>query len=169
MADFSKAFDYLFGLEGGYVDDPADRGGPTKHGISLRFYKENVDQYANEDDIQELSLNEARDIYRAHFWGALGLDRLDSQPVANRVFALAVHAGLRPAVRVLQRALNHSGWKLETDGVLGPRTLNAANATADNPLVQDLRLETYKFYQEVLAHRTRLERFRLGWSRRAML
>lgn len=169
MADFDKAFAYLTPLEGGYANDPADRGGATKYGISLRFYRENVDQYATEEDIQALDLVTAKNLYQDFFWDPLGLDRLDSQPVANRVFALAVHAGLRPAVRVLQRALNHSDWKLETDGILGPRTLNAANATEDNPLVQDLRLETYEFYQEILRHRTRLEKFRLGWSRRAML
>lgn len=169
MADFDKAFAYLTPLEGGYSDDPADRGGATRYGISLRFYRENVDKYAGEEDIQNLTRGEARDLYYLYFWEPLSLDQLDSQPVANRVFALAVHAGLRPAVRVLQRALNHSGWKLEKDGVLGPKTLNAANATADNPLVQDLRLETYEFYQEILSRRTQLERFRRGWARRAML
>lgn len=169
MVDFSQAWGYLQPLEGGHSSDPADPGGETKYGISLRFYKENVDQYATKEDIQTLTMDRAGDLYREFFWDKLGLDRLGSQPVANRVFALAAHAGLRPAVRVLQRALNHSGWKLETDGVLGPRTLNAANATPDNPLVQDLRLETYEFYQEILSHRTRLEKFRLGWSRRAML
>lgn len=168
MADFDKAFAYLTPLEGGYSDDPADRGGATKYGISLRFYRENVDKYATEEDIQALTLDFAKELYYEFFWAALRLSKLDSQPVADRIFALAVHSGLRPAVRVLQRALSHSGWKLETDGALGPRTLKAANATADNPLVQDLRLETLEFYREILSRRAALEKFRRGWERRGV-
>lgn len=168
MADFAQAWGYLEPLEGGYSDDPADPGGDTRYGISLRFYKENVDKYADKGDIQNLTKGKAKYLYYLYFWEPLSLDRLYSQPVANRVFALAAHAGLRPAVRVLQRALNHSNQGLLVDGVLGPNTLAAAGRVPDNPLVQDLRLETYKFYQEILRHRTRLEKFRLGWSRRAM-
>ena len=36
---FEHAFAELLGIEGGFVDDPVDRGGATKYGISLRFLK----------------------------------------------------------------------------------------------------------------------------------
>lgn len=172
MADFDRAFEYLAPLEGGYVDDPDDRGGATKYGISLRFYKEKVDQYANEEDIQEMSLDEAAELYQEFFWNALGLALLDSQRVADRVFALAVHAGLRPAVRVLQKALvSAGGWdKLAVDGVLGPETLYAVNSNAldQTTLLRDLRLETLEFYRRILSQRPALEKFRRGWERRGV-
>ena len=38
-ARFEEAFEDLLGIEGGFVDDPVDRGGTTKYGISLRFLK----------------------------------------------------------------------------------------------------------------------------------
>lgn len=169
MADFGKAFSYLSDLEGGYVNDPADRGGPTRYGISLRFYKETVDQYASEEDIRDLSLERAKRLYWIHFWDKIDLVRLDSQPVANRVFALAVHSGLKPAIRVLQRAVNQSGYNLEEDGVLGPKTVNATNSVSPRQLLPDLRHETWKLYREIMVRRPVLEKFLLGWRRRALL
>ena len=34
MADFKKAIDKILVNEGGYVNDPTDKGGETKFGIS---------------------------------------------------------------------------------------------------------------------------------------
>lgn len=175
MADFDPAMTYLASLEGGYVNDPDDRGGATKYGISLNFYKQNIDRYADDQDIQALTREDAENIYHEWFWHPSGVEALDSQPVANRVFALAVHAGLRPAVRVLQRAINRSGYKLDVDGVLGPKTANAANSVDLSQLLPDFRLSALEFYLQLLGmeiakvRRTQFDDFAKGWLRRALL
>ncbi|MFM7564688.1 MAG: glycosyl hydrolase 108 family protein, partial [Planctomycetota bacterium] len=38
MADFAIAFDETMINEGGYVDDPDDRGGETYRGVARRFH-----------------------------------------------------------------------------------------------------------------------------------
>ena len=41
-AVFDKSFEVLMRVEGGYVDDPNDKGGKTKYGISQKSYP-NID------------------------------------------------------------------------------------------------------------------------------
>lgn len=175
MADFSSAMKYLASLEGGYVNDPDDRGGATKYGISLNFYKQNIDRYADEQDIQALTREEAENIYREWFWYPSGVEALNSKDLANRVFALAVNAGIKPAVRVLQKAVNQSGYSLEVDGVLGPKTANASNSIDERQVLPDFRLAALGFYLELLGleirrvRRTQFNSFSVGWIRRALL
>lgn len=38
MSLYDEAFKEVLGFEGGYVDDPEDKGGETKFGISKRSY-----------------------------------------------------------------------------------------------------------------------------------
>lgn len=175
MAHFDPAMKYLASLEGGYVNDPDDKGGATKYGISMNFYKQNIDRYADESDIQALTREDAENIYREWFWYPSGVEALDSKDLANRVFALVVNAGIKPAVRVLQKAINQSGYKLDVDGVLGPKTSNAANSIDERQLLPDFRLAALGFYLELLGleigrvRRTQFDKFADGWIRRALL
>lgn len=175
MAAFEPAMRYLSSLEGGYVNDPDDPGGATRYGISLNFYKQNIDRYADDQDIQALTREEAENIYREWFWYPSGVEALDSKDLANRVFALAVNAGIKPAVRVLQKAVNQSGYRLAVDGVLGSKTANAANSIDERQLLPDFRLAALGFYLEMLGleikrvRRTQFDKFSEGWIRRALL
>ena len=55
MTSFDHAFERLIGHEGGYVNDPKDRGGETKYGISKRSYPG--------EDIAGMTLGRAKEIY----------------------------------------------------------------------------------------------------------
>lgn len=91
---FERAFRIVVGEEGGYVNDPRDPGGETKYGISKRSYP-NV-------DIKNLTLEQARAIYREDYWDAL---KLDGQPwhKALCLFDCAVNQGRAVAVELLQQ------------------------------------------------------------------
>ena len=54
---FDTAFRHLLGEEGGYVNHPADRGGATNWGISLRFLKAEGKIDANRDGRHDLDLD----------------------------------------------------------------------------------------------------------------
>jgi hypothetical protein len=58
--------------EGGYVNDPTDRGGETNFGISKRAYPA--------EDMRSLTLARAVDLYRRDYWDALNLDNYDAKP-----------------------------------------------------------------------------------------
>lgn len=63
---FEDAFKFVIGEEGGYVNNASDPGGETKYGISKRAYPN--------EDIANLTIERAKQIYRSDYWDALALD-----------------------------------------------------------------------------------------------
>jgi lysozyme family protein len=108
---FDEAFELLIGHEGGYVNNPADPGGETRFGVSKRSYPG--------EDIRNLTLARAKQIYLRDYWGPAGCDGV---PAAVRfdLFDMAVNSGVRAAVKCLQGAAG-----CDQDGILGPKTLQA--------------------------------------------
>jgi lysozyme family protein len=101
-------------VEGGYVNNPADKGGATKYGISQAAYPSL--------DIASLTLADAQAIYQRDYWAACQCDVLPP-PVAGLLFDAAVNHGQGWARKALQSAVGAS-----TDGVIGPKTLAAVKA-----------------------------------------
>ena len=112
--NFDEAFERLIGHEGGYVDHRSDPGGATKYGISKRSYPG--------EDIQNMTLERAKTIYRREYWGAAACDALPDG-IKFDVFDMAVNSGVTASVRMIQRAAGAT-----PDGVIGPNTLQAINS-----------------------------------------
>jgi lysozyme family protein len=120
---FDKAFNWIISAEGGYVNDPHDPGGETKYGISKRAYPF--------VDIPNLTLDQAKDIYQKT-WDSIHGDELP-YPLNTLVFDCAVNQGRGAAVQALQRVLG-----VDVDGMVGPETVKAAQATQATILVDYL-------------------------------
>ena len=118
---FRAALDQVLRHEGGYVHDPRDPGGETRYGISKRSYPA--------EDIKNLTLERAGEIYRRDFWDRC---RCDEMPPAIRMhlFDAAVNSGPVRAIRWLQEAA-----RVERDGVIGPITIREAWAADPVALV----------------------------------
>lgn len=124
--------DELLKKEGGYIDHPADRGGPTNHGITERVARE----HGYQGDMQDLPIAEARRIYLERYWLAPKFDQVEqiSETIAGELFDTGVNMGPATAVRFLQRALNVLNLRGKTypditvDGQVGPATLAALAA-----------------------------------------
>lgn len=81
---FQRAVQRVLGLEGGWADDPDDRGGATNFGISSR---------ANPDvDVKSLTKEKAIDLYRERYWEAIQADSLP-ESVREVAFDAAVNHG----------------------------------------------------------------------------
>ncbi len=135
MADM---LDRLIAREGGYVEHPADPGGPTKYGISLAWARRvgldlDRDGDTDRDDIRLIDRDTARTLYHGHFWALPCIDMLP-EPLQEPVLDWGVNAGPRVAIRELQKVANSfvrivgSGMiPLIEDGVIGPRTADIAS------------------------------------------
>lgn len=106
---FDQAFEDIIFFEGGYVNDPRDPGGETKYGISKRSFPE--------VNIKELTLDQAKEIYKKNYWEQTRCDDLPSY-LRLPVFDCAVNQGTISAIILLQRC---SG--VPVDGILGSKTL----------------------------------------------
>ncbi|MBK1635035.1 holin-associated N-acetylmuramidase [Rhodovulum adriaticum] len=117
--------------EGGFVNDPDDPGGLTKHGVTLATLRGlgiDLDGDGQVDllDLRKLDQDRAVDIFVQHYYAAPRLDQLP-EALQPSVFDMYVHSGAN-AVRLLQRLLNDMGAALVVDGVIGPQTAQTARA-----------------------------------------
>lgn len=156
---FRHAVEVVLRHEGGYVFDPRDSGGETKYGISKRFYPHL--------DIANLTREQAIEIYRRDWWERYEYGRIEHVEVAAKVMDLSVNMGPAAAHRLLQEALVFLGHQLAVDGILGPKTLAAANAEAPPRLLQVLRWKAAERYFSLAERRPENRAFLFGWLRRA--
>lgn len=155
---YDSAFKELIGLEGNYVNDPYDRGGETKYGISKRQYPDL--------DIKNLTLDQAKAIYKRDYWDKLSLNLVPHQ-IASELFEQAVNFGVYWAGYHLQRALNLLGENLATDGVIGPKTIDAANDYSDKRILfRVLNGLQFMRYVEIVSDNPSQQRFFKGWLKR---
>ncbi|MCX7645605.1 MAG: holin-associated N-acetylmuramidase [Rhodobacteraceae bacterium] len=134
MKSVEQIADEILAREGGYVNDPDDPGGATKHGVTIHTLRRlgidlTGDGRTTAEDVRRLTRAQAREIYLEHYFRRPGLGRLPEVLQAS-VFDMYVNAGSN-AIRVLQRLLNDMGETLTVDGVLGPMTLAAAHRAAE--------------------------------------
>ena len=147
---FDRAFETIVGHEGGLVDDPRDPGGLTKYGISQRAYPS--------EDIRNLTLERARELYRRDYWTPIKGDQLP-EALSLCLFDMAVNSGPPQAVRTLQRAID-----VPVDGILGPGTLGKALSLPTEILVAYFQAERVLFMSKL----PEFAAFGRGWTRRVI-
>ena len=166
--------------EGGYVDDPDDPGGPTKHGVTigtLRRLGIDLDGDGDTDvaDLKRLTREQARDIFMEHYFRRPGIAALP-EPLQASVFDMYVNAGGN-AVKILQRLLNDMGQRIAVDGVIGPETVEAAriaHAAAPDHLADAYGIARRNYYYALADARPGSRKYarrgdggKGGWIRRA--
>lgn len=127
--DIARLIDDLIKREGGYVDHPADRGGPTNWGITAGTAR--AHGYAGA--IEDMPRDTAASIYRHIYWEQPGFARIaeTSETIAAELFDTGVNMGPVTAIGFLQRALNalNRGTRdyadLALDHCIGEATLAA--------------------------------------------
>ena len=173
------ALDHLIGIEGGFVDDPADSGGATRWGITEAVAREE----GHRGPMSRLPRPTAEAIYVRRYWGRMRLDDVAriAQLTAVELFESGVNCGTHRAATWLQVALNALNNRAERwpdiaeDGGVGRGTLAALTAcTRDTPdadklLATIINVQQGAHYIELTRRREKDERFLRGWfSNRVM-
>ena len=173
--DVDALVEGLLDREGGYVNHPSDKGGPTCYGITTAVARDNG--YAGA--MQNLPHAEAAAIYRRLYWVRPRLDEVAKRApaVAAELFDTGVNMGPAVAVTFLQRALtalNRNGADypdLVPDGRVGEQTLHALDAflTArgsrggETVLLRALEALQGERYLRLAERRPANEAFLYGW------
>lgn len=187
MSDlFDTFWPGLHAREGGaaYTNRAADRGGPTKHGVTAAKLGEwrKLGRAATPAEVQALGEPEAYQIYRTDFFVRPGFDKIAaiSARIAEELLDTGVNMGPRWPCQWLQRTLNlcnqqGTHWAdVKVDEDLGPVTRQALQALIQRRGVrggEDLVLtnlngfqwERYKDITEAGGPNNDQERNFVGW------
>ena len=150
--NFDQAFERLIGHEGGYVNHPADPGGETNWGITLRTAR--AEGYTG--PMRSMARLQAKEIYRSAYWGRARADQYDGA-IGYQLFDAAVNHGIGNAVRFLQRAVG-----VADDGDIGPVTVAAIKRMSVTDVLARFNAERLDFYTKLTTWPT----FGKGWTRR---
>ena len=164
----------LIDREGGYVNHPADKGGPTCFGITEAVAR--AHGYAGA--MQTMPRNDAAAIYRRLYWLRARFDEVAkrSAALAGELFDTGVNMGPAVAVTFLQRALtalnrNAKDYPdLTPDGRIGAATLSALDtflasrgANGETVLLRALEALQGERYLRLAERRPANEAFLYGW------
>jgi lysozyme family protein len=161
---------HVFPWEGGFVNDPQDRGGATKYGITLATLRAYRGAKATVRDVRNLTKEEAERIYKAAYWTPLKPDKLPVGLLAL-VFDASIQSGVGRAVKQLQQVLNSTKIvAIAVDGVMGTNTIQAVRAV-EARLGEDALQDMYadvrdSFFEHLAASGANFRKFVRGWRRR---
>ena len=99
-----------------------------------------------------------RSFYRTNFWGRLS--EVNDQVVANWLYDHLVNCGDEPKFW-LQRALG-----VDADGIIGSKTIAAANAADGPALIQKCNEQAKAYYDNLIVRRPADEQFKESWYAR---
>ncbi len=126
MAKIEILAPFIKKWEGGFVNDPADRGGATNKGVTLSTYTQYCQRKGyprpTVDRLRRLTDAEWLDILKSMYWDRWQADRIDSQGVANILVDWVWGSGAY-GITIPQRLLG-----VRCDGVVGDVTLGALNS-----------------------------------------
>lgn len=150
--------------EGGFVNNPNDKGGATNFGITAARLGQwrKLGRAATVDEVRELTEAEAREIYEAWYVIEPRFDRIADAYLQSVVVDCGVLHGTGRAARWLQTALG-----VAVDGDLGDESLGALDKA--DPVLVARRVLALRFKRigEVVSKDKTQVVFLAGWLNRA--
>ena len=148
----------------GFVQHPADRGGPTRYGITLATLERWRGGPVSADDVRQLTEGEARQIYRARYVEAPGfLSVTTDDALLTALVDFAVHSGPRAAVLALQRAVS-----VTADGAINAATRAAVARLAPREVAWRLHMIRIELLCRLAERHPEQRVFWRGWMARVM-
>ena len=166
----------IVGREGGFTDNPKDKGGPTRWGITQAVAR----QYGYTGDMRTLPREVAKAIYLELYYVGPKFDQVHalSPRIAEELTDTGVNCGQAVAAKFLQRALNAFNREasiypdITVDGQLGIRSLAALRAylehrgaEGEEVMLKALNCLQGERYIDLAEGRPANEEFVWGWIR----
>lgn len=157
---FSTSLPFILRWEGGYVNNPDDRGGATNKGVTERVYQEWRSNHGlAQCDVHQIDDQEVASIYYERYWLTAKCSEL-RRKLDLAEFDTAVNMGPNRAIKILQEAAG-----CEADGIFGEQTKAACDSCDLGEVMIkycDLRERVYR----TIAERPNQHQFLRGWLNR---
>ena len=166
MAVFEKFSGKLLKEEGGFVDNPNDKGGATKYGITIDTWKtygydKNKDGRIDVEDLKIITFSDALAITKKIFWDYFKADKIKNQSVAELIVDWGYNSGQVTVARRIQRILN-----LAVDGIFGDGTVAAINKAHQSKLFEAIKADRKAFIDFLVRKDPTQKVFYQGWMNR---
>lgn len=173
----TQVINSVIGKEGGYVNNPADRGGPTNWGITEKVAR----AHGYKGDMRNLTREQAVEIFEADYWYGPRFDLIAqvSESIAAELMDTGVNMGPATPSKWLQRWLNAFNLQgtlypdMIVDGQIGPRTVSALSSylkkrgsAGEAVLLKALNCSQGVRYLEIAEANKTQETFLYGWFNR---
>ena len=141
MSDnFDQCFNIVLKTEGGFQDDPHDKGnrlsdgrqGCTNMGVTQATWEAWVGHQVTHDDMKALTPDDIKPLYKKNFWASCRCSELP-EGLDYALYDLSVNSGVGRAIRFLQMILG-----VTADGVIGVQTMQAVKSADDRDLIRKL-------------------------------
>ena len=180
MAKFDVAFELILAHEGVYSNDPDDPGGETYKGIARKMNPDWLGwqiidllkkqkgfpgslHCADETEILKQLDYEVKSFYYSNFWMKISGDKIDNQQVANSIFDFAVNADDNVSILLAQTVVG-----AKTDGVIGPKTIEAINGFDASRFLAAFALAKINRYVSICNKRPVSKKYFFGWVVRSL-
>ena len=150
MANIDKLIPFILKWEGGFVNDPTDRGGATNKGVTLATYEAYCKRKGYPRPTAERLKNipdaHWREIVKTMFWDKWKADDIHSQKVANILVDWVWGSGIH-GIKKPQALLG-----VKVDGIVGDKTLSAVNFADPEELFDAIYQERVKFLNAIVSN-----------------
>lgn len=164
MAQVNKLAPFILKWEGGFVNDPHDRGGATNMGVTIATYEAYCRRkgypHPTIQRLKNLSDEEWVEILKTMYWDKWQADNICSQSVANMLVDWLWASG-GYAIRRVQQMLG-----VQPDGVVGSVTLAAINGQDAADFFARLKAEREQHFRSIVKRNPSQAKFLRGWMNR---
>lgn len=151
---------FILQWEGGFVNDPLDKGGATNKGITIGTFRQFYGKDATVEQLKHITDAQWLHIFKSGYWDRWRADQINNQSVANIlvdwVWASGVHG-----IKIPQRVLG-----VVADGIVGPKTIAALNAQEPAAFFARIHDERIRFVEDIVRRNPTQARFLKGWKNR---
>lgn len=181
LASFEKAIPYVLKHEGGFSNDKDDNGGITNYGLSQKYleylakkepyiinevdlnYNKKVDSY----DICNMNLDKAKEIYYNEWWEKYGFGKLNYQPLATKLFDMAVNMGAARPIQWLRSCCDKfPPSKSLSISDAEAQYINSLSEIEKNMIVDKIEDLAIDFYKSLAHNNPSQQKYLSGWIKR---
>ena len=150
---------FILSWEGGYVNHPNDKGGPTNKGITIGTFRSVYGYGKSVNDLKNMSDAQWLYIFERLYWNKWKADQIESQSIANLLVDWVWGSGVW-GIKYPQQVIG-----VVPDGIVGPKTLAALNGQERSSLFAKL-WKRRKEHFEACARKPGQSVFLKGWLNR---
>ena len=176
MDILDKYIEFTKKWEGGLTGDPNDSASKNMCPTPLKgkYYHTNIGityavwkaEFGSNNDHRFLNMNSMDwfRIFKKGYWDSMRADEFTCKEVGIFVTGMCWGSGKRQATKSLQQAIINCGVKVEKDGLLGNKTIAAANSIDPCELFDALTNERERFFKAIGTGKN--AKFLKGWLNR---